>query len=333
MPGASDVVGFTEVCDFLYDEGASGEVGSMSGKALSLTLKRSLRVRDLSLLEGTIVDGGHDLTVTGTLTNVAKGYPQPGGGKRIGEGGNLDVANLSLGRVSFYIFYPGDIIRTSYKAVMYQGWPDITVTQDHPSYGNRLGMGLSFENEAPGALVLGRTSPSNQAEITLNWDSGMTGAIDWTLRWKGDHVDALRTYYDNDQIKIPTGSVPAGKVFNRNDNIFFDGTTGYTYVGFKAAAQGPTITVSAATSAPGGQIIATITNAPGGAEDWIALARVDQPAGQVTQPPGWVYVPSLSGTPKTWTVTMPTTPGNYEFRLFLNNGYTRAATSTTVTVP
>jgi hypothetical protein len=29
---------------------------------------------------------------------------------------------------------------------------------------------------------------------------------------------------------------------------------------------------------------------------------------------------------------MPTTPGTYEFRLFLNNGYTRAATSPTVTV-
>jgi hypothetical protein len=29
---------------------------------------------------------------------------------------------------------------------------------------------------------------------------------------------------------------------------------------------------------------------------------------------------------------MPTTPGTYEFRLFLENGYTRAATSPPVTV-
>jgi hypothetical protein len=29
---------------------------------------------------------------------------------------------------------------------------------------------------------------------------------------------------------------------------------------------------------------------------------------------------------------MPTTPGIYEFRLFLNNVYTRAATSPTITV-
>jgi hypothetical protein len=35
---------------------------------------------------------------------------------------------------------------------------------------------------------------------------------------------------------------------------------------------------------------------------------------------------------RTWTVTMPSTPGTYEFRLFLNNGYTRGATSPPVTV-
>ena len=29
---------------------------------------------------------------------------------------------------------------------------------------------------------------------------------------------------------------------------------------------------------------------------------------------------------------MPSTPGTYEFRLFLNNGYTRAATSPPITV-
>src|SRR5262249_5106996 len=37
-------------------------------------------------------------------------------------------------------------------------------------------------------------------------------------------------------------------------------------------------------------------------------------------------------TTRTWTVTMPTTTGTYEFRLFLNNGYTRAATSPPITV-
>jgi hypothetical protein len=37
-------------------------------------------------------------------------------------------------------------------------------------------------------------------------------------------------------------------------------------------------------------------------------------------------------TTRTWTITAPTAPGTYEFRLFLNDGFTRAATSPTVTV-
>jgi hypothetical protein len=45
----------------------------------------------------------------------------------------------------------------------------------------------------------------------------------------------------------------------------------------------------------------------------------------------WTYV-GYNVTNRTWTITMPTTTGNYEFRLFLNNGYTRAATSPTVSV-
>jgi hypothetical protein len=37
-------------------------------------------------------------------------------------------------------------------------------------------------------------------------------------------------------------------------------------------------------------------------------------------------------TRRTWTFTMPSTPGTYEFWLFLNNGYTVASTSPLITV-
>ena len=40
----------------------------------------------------------------------------------------------------------------------------------------------------------------------------------------------------------------------------------------------------------------------------------------------WTYV-GAGVTTRTWIVTVPTTPGQYEIRLFLNGGYTRAATS------
>ena len=89
----------------------------------------------------------------------------------------------------------------------------------------------------------------------------------------------------------------------------------------------PALTVSATTAPPGGQVTMTLTNGPGGAQDWLALARVGAPASSYLQ---WVYV-GTGVTTRTWTVAMPTT-GQNEFRLFLNNGFTLAGTSPPVTV-
>jgi len=90
----------------------------------------------------------------------------------------------------------------------------------------------------------------------------------------------------------------------------------------------PTLTVSATTAPPGGQVTVTLTNGLGGAQDWLALATVAAPSTSYLQ---WVYV-GAGVTTRTWTVTMPTTLGQYQFRLFLNNGFTQAATSPPVTV-
>jgi hypothetical protein len=63
------------------------------------------------------------------------------------------------------------------------------------------------------------------------------------------------------------------------------------------------------------------------AADWLAFA----PAGAAnTNYLQWVYV-GEGVTTRTWTVTMPPTVGTFEFRLFLNNGYTRVATSPSIT--
>jgi hypothetical protein len=73
-------------------------------------------------------------------------------------------------------------------------------------------------------------------------------------------------------------------------------------------------------------VTVTLANGPGGATDWLALATVGSPNTSYT----WIgFASSPSGT---WTVNMPQTPGTYEFRLFLNYGYTRAATSAPVSI-
>jgi len=90
----------------------------------------------------------------------------------------------------------------------------------------------------------------------------------------------------------------------------------------------PTLTVSASTVAPGSSVTVTLTDGLGGTWDWLALASSTAPEAS--------YIASTfvgaGVTSRTWTVTMPSTPGTYEFRLFPNNGYTRIATSPPVTV-
>jgi hypothetical protein len=90
----------------------------------------------------------------------------------------------------------------------------------------------------------------------------------------------------------------------------------------------PVLELSATTVTPGSMVTVTLTYGLGGPFDWIALATSAAPD---TSYLNYVYVGSGNIT-RTWTVAMPTTPGTYEFRLFLNNGYTRVATSPVVTV-
>jgi hypothetical protein len=75
-------------------------------------------------------------------------------------------------------------------------------------------------------------------------------------------------------------------------------------------------------------VTVTLTNSPGGLSDWLALALT---SAANTSYYTFTYVGNTVTT-RTWTVTMPQTPGTYEFRLFLNNNFTRVATSPPVTV-
>jgi hypothetical protein len=90
----------------------------------------------------------------------------------------------------------------------------------------------------------------------------------------------------------------------------------------------PRLTVSATTIAPGASVTVTLVGSWGAFGDWLALAA--------SGAPDWSYVNSIyvgtGVTTRTWTVTMPSTPGTYEFRLFLANSYSRGATSPPVTV-
>ena len=114
--------------------------------------------------------------------------------------------------------------------------------------------------------------------------------------------------------------------------LFLD--NGYTQAGVsdpvtvEAEPYTATLTPSTTTAAPGEAVTVTLAGSPGGAQDWLALAPVGAPA---TSYITYTYVGG-GVTDRTWTVNMPQAPGEYEFRLFLNNGYTQAGVSEPVTV-
>jgi hypothetical protein len=93
-------------------------------------------------------------------------------------------------------------------------------------------------------------------------------------------------------------------------------------------SEAATLTPSATTAAPGAAVTVTVAGAPGGATDWLALARVGSAA---TSYLSYIYV-GAGVSDRTWTVNMSSQPGIYEFRLFANNGYTQIAVSPPVTV-
>jgi RHS repeat-associated protein len=90
----------------------------------------------------------------------------------------------------------------------------------------------------------------------------------------------------------------------------------------------PTLVPNATAVAPSGQITVRLAGGYGGSTDWFAFAAASAPNSSYLN---WTYVGSAV-TARDWTITAPSTEGTYEFRLFLNNGYTLAATSVDVTV-
>ena len=101
------------------------------------------------------------------------------------------------------------------------------------------------------------------------------------------------------------------------------------------AAAPPTIALSVTTVAPGGTVTATMANGPGYAADWVALFVESAADGTYVD---WKYLNGLHTKPGSGVTgasvpfTMPSAPGMYNVRFFLNDSISRLATSLTITV-
>ncbi len=190
----------------------------------------------------------------------------------------------------------------------------------------------------PATLTPSATTAAPGAQITVTLQGSSGNAGDWlALATVGSAPTSYITYtYVGAGVKNRTWTVAMPQTPGQYEFRLL--VNGYTQAAVSAPvtvtapqpAPGPspaTLTPSATTAAPGAQITVTLQGSSGHAGDWLALATVGSaPTSYIT----YTYV-GAGVTNRNWTVTMPQTPGSYEFRLLVN-GYTQAAVSASVTV-
>ena len=216
--------------------------------------------------------------------------------------------------------------------------PTAQMSVRNPSPGGGTTASLNVPIDPPPSLIPNTLTVPPGGRVTVTLANGLGVSGDWmsfastsspnssyvTFTYVGTGV-TTRTW----QVTVPT--TPGSYEFRLfTNNTYTRVATSATVVVDAAASpvDPPVLTVNATTVAPGAAVTVTLTNGAGGLQDWLALAAT---TAANTSYSTFTYVGS-GVTTRTWTVNMPSTPGPYEFRLFLNNSYTRAATSPTVTV-
>jgi hypothetical protein len=148
------------------------------------------------------------------------------------------------------------------------------------------------------------------------------------VRWNG--LTRTTTFVSATQVQASMAASDVATAGTALVSVFTPAPGGGTSgnLSFTITNPSPTLTVNTTTVVGGTPVTVTLANGLGGAADWLALADASAPnSAYIT----WTYV-GAGVTSRTWTVTIPAAGGPYEFRLFLNNDYIRAATSPSMTV-
>jgi IPT/TIG domain len=193
--------------------------------------------------------------------------------------------------------------------------PAVTVTATPPVNPVPVATSLTPANAAIGGPAFA---------LTVNGSKFVSSSV---VRWNG--ADRPTTFVSATQLQAAISADDIAGSGTNQVTVFTPAPGGGTSSSLPfTVAQQSSITVSATNVTGGTPVTANLTDGPGGANDWLALADSTAPNSSVIQ---YIYV-GAGVTTRSWTVSMPMLPGTYEFRLFLNNGYTRAATSPTITV-
>jgi hypothetical protein len=210
----------------------------------------------------------------------------------------------------------------------------VQVTVFTPAPGGGLSSGLTFTVSSSASLAVSATSVAGGSSVTTTLTNGFGGAGDWlALAATGaPNTSYLQYTYVGNGVTTRTWTVVMPSIGGTYEfRLFLN--NGYARAATSApitvtGGLPPSLAVNATSVHGGSSVTMTLTNGLGGSGDWLALAASGSPSTSYLQ---WTYI-GAGVTTRTWTVTMPTTPGTYEFRLFPNNGYTIAATSPPIAV-
>jgi subtilisin family serine protease len=160
--------------------------------------------------------------------------------------------------------------------------------------------------------------------LTVNGSSFVSSSV---VRWNGS--DRATTYVSALQLRATITPADLATTTTASVTVFTPAPGGGSSAAASFTVDPPPVLTVNTTNPPGGTpVTVTLTNGTGGPSDWMALASATSPN---TSYIVTTYV-GAGVTSRTWTATIPTTPGTYEFRLFVNGTYTRVATSPTITV-
>jgi subtilisin family serine protease len=259
----------------------------------------------------------------------------PGGGFSVLSGTSMAAPHVAGAWAILHQAMPGASVATILNAFRSTGLP---ITDDRFLFGGgsvvpRISVLQALASLVPVTNPVPALTSVSPSRLRAGFGGAATLSLTGTgfnglsvVSWNGTPLTTIPASTTSLQAIVPTALVTGASaqvsVVNPSPG---GGTSSSIVVPIDPPA---VLTVNATAAPPSAPVTMTLSQAFGGATDWIALAQVGSPE---TSFVAYTYVGS-GVTTRTWTVNMPSTPGQYEFRYFPNNGYTRAGTSPAVTV-
>lgn len=203
---------------------------------------------------------------------------------------------------------------------------------------------------SPPVLTLSARTVAPGGTVAVTFGGGLPQRLDWlgVVPAASDFGEYLDWKYLNDSTVPPSAALTSGTVTLTLPTIpgrykvtwFGNDTTGVltsSEVISVVAGAGAAISSNAQSPSndftsvgPGARVIVSFNGTGGSTTDWIGLYAVGAPS---TSFLAWTYLNGTTAAPSTplssgqVTFTMPTAPGQYEFRLLANDGYQELTTT------